>query len=101
MSKDIEGPRCPHCGLLMKKWHTPQMPFGGSTTWTTEFLYVCFNDECPYFVNGWDWMWNNYRRSVSYRHMLDPFTGETSPIPVSSCDSLKEGVINDLNCVTP
>jgi hypothetical protein len=97
MSKDIEGPRCPHCGLLMKKWHTPQMPFGGSTTWTTEFLYVCFNDECPYFVNGWDWMWNNYHRHVSYRHMLDPVSGGTSPIPVSSYDSLKEGIIDDPN----
>ena len=81
--------------MYMKKWHTPLMPFGGSTTWTTEYLYVCFNDDCPYFVNGWDWMWTNYHHSVSYRHMLDPITGKACPIPVSSYDSLKENIIED------
>lgn len=95
MSEQFEKPECPHCGKLMKKWNTPQTPFGGSTTWTTNFLYVCFNDECPYFVKGWDWMWNNYHHSVSYRYMLDPSNGETSPIPVSSYDSLKEGIVQE------
>jgi hypothetical protein len=95
MSKNVEAPTCTYCGSPMKKWHTPQVPFGGSTTWTSEFLYICFNDECPYFVNGWDWMWNNYHRSVSYRHMFDPGTGKTSPIPVKSYDSLKEGIIEE------
>ena len=71
------------------------MPFGGSTTWTSEFLYVCFNDKCTYFVNGWDWMWNNYHRSVSYRHALDPATGRTSPIPVSSNASMKDGIVEE------
>jgi hypothetical protein len=91
MSTDM--PRCPHCGMPMKKCRTPQMPFAGSTTWTSEFLYVCFNDECPYFVEGWDWMWTNYRRCVSYRHMVDPATGIAGPIAVSSYASLKEMII--------
>ena len=95
MPEDKETPRCPHCGEPMKKWQTPQMPFGGSTTWTTEFLYVCFNDECTYFVNGWDWMWNRDHRYVSYRHMMDPASGETNPIPVSSYESLRDGIIEE------
>ena len=95
MTKNIQSPRCPHCGTPMRKWHTPQMPFGGSTTWTSEFLYVCFNDECTYFVNGWDWMWNNYHRSASYRHTLDPATGKANPIPVKSNASLKDGIVEE------
>jgi hypothetical protein len=90
-----EIPECPHCGKKMGKWATPQMPFGGSTTWTSDFLYVCFNDKCPYFVGGWDWMWNNYQRKVSYRYRLDPTTGQGGPIPVASYTALKDGIIGD------
>jgi hypothetical protein len=95
MQKNEEAPKCPHCGTVMRKWHTPQTPFGGSTSWTAEYMYICFNDECPYFVHGWDWMWNNYHQYVSYRHSLDPSTGGTNPIPVPSYNSLKEGIMEE------
>ena len=90
-----EIPACSHCGKRMSKWAAPQLPFGGSTTWACEFLYVCFNDECPYFVKGWDWMWNHYQRRVSYRHTLDPSTGQTSPIPVPTGEHLRECIIEE------
>jgi hypothetical protein len=95
MSMSSNTPRCPHCGMPMKKWQTPLMPFAGSTTWTSDFLYICFNDECRYFVDGWDWMWNNYHQYVSYRHMFDPATGIASPIAVSSHASLKDMIIEE------
>ena len=95
MSEIKEALKCQHCGKKMSKWATPQMPFGGSTTWTSEFLYVCFNDRCPYFVKGWDWMWNNYHRHVSYRHTLDPATGRTCPVPVKSKTALKDCIIEE------
>jgi len=95
MSEIKEAPKCPHCGKKMKKWAGTQVEFGACTTWTCEFLYVCFNDECPYFVKGWDWMWNNYHRHVSYRHMLDPDTGKTNPFPVKSNDALRKGIIEE------
>lgn len=95
MSEIKEAPECQHCGKKMSKWTTPQMPFGGSTTWTSEFLYVCFNDECPYFVKGWDWMWNNYHHKASYRHTLDPATGLTCPVPVKSKIALKDCIIEE------
>jgi hypothetical protein len=90
-----EAPTCPHCGKKMSKWAGTQLQYGGCTTWTGDFLYVCFNDECPYFVKGWDWMWNNYHRHVSYRHMLDPDTGKTNPFPVKSKDALRKGIIEE------
>jgi hypothetical protein len=95
MSMSSNTPKCPHCGMPMKKWQTPLMPFAGSTTWTSDFLYICFNDECRYFVDGWDWMWNNYHQYVSYRYLLDPATGIASPIAVSSHASLKDLIIEE------
>ncbi|MBZ4659791.1 MAG: hypothetical protein JG766_1714, partial [Desulfacinum sp.] len=42
---------CPHCGSRMKKWRTPDF-----STWSAEFFFVCFNDDCPYFTRGWNQM---------------------------------------------
>lgn len=96
MPTSTNMPRCPHCGMPMKKCRTPQSPFASGITWTSEFLYVCLNDECPYFVDGWNWMWNNYHQNVSYRHMLDPDSGIRSPIAVSSYASLKDMIIEEI-----
>ena len=81
---------CPHCGERMKRWTTPQMG-----TWGSKFMYVCFNDDCPYYTKGWDWMRSQYNVNASYRHKFDPNTGESGPIPVWSRDALKNGIIEE------
>ncbi len=81
---------CPHCGEMMRKWKTP---LDGS--WGAEFHCVCFNDECSYFVKGWQWMKEKYSVTSSYRHRFDPTTGKSSPVPVGSHSALKGDIIEE------
>ena len=86
---DKKAPLCPHCSQEMKKWKVPI-----ASTWANEFFYVCFNDECPYFVQGWEHMWEQQATKASYRCRLDPDTGEHGPVPVWSYDALKDDIID-------
>ncbi len=81
---------CPYCEQPMKKWTTPQL-----ACWEAKYQYVCFNDDCPYYVKGWDWMRSQYNVNASYRHRYNPDTGEKGPIPVWSRDALKDGIVED------
>jgi hypothetical protein len=80
--------RCPHCGSSLEKCSNPQLG-----TWSGEYQYVCFNDECPYFVRGWQWMKDQYDVTASYRFRFDPETGEKGPLPVWSQDALRSHIL--------
>lgn len=75
---------CPHCQERLIPWRSPDM-----TTWGGAVQYVCFNDDCSYFQNGWKWMLEKYNVKASYRHRYDPETGQTGPLAVWSKDALK------------
>lgn len=74
----------------MKKWLVPE-----EATWDEEFFYVCFNDECPYYVEGWKWMKQNFSQEASYRYAINPTTGNCLPIPVWSDQATREMIVED------
>ncbi|RLB12591.1 MAG: hypothetical protein DRG39_01510 [Deltaproteobacteria bacterium] len=88
--KAIKPPVCPYCGTQMKKWKTPP-----NSTWTSPYNWVCFNDECPYFVRGWDHIFETQGVKASYRHMIDPDTGNAGPLPCWSYEAHKDKIIED------
>jgi len=81
---------CPHCREKLSKWMVPENPF--CQTWDNDFMYICFNDACPYFVRGWDQMEEEGNRGMSYRLMYDPVKDHCMPVPVPSNKALREGV---------
>ncbi len=88
MNENEKVPVCPHCGQELKKWLCPP-----ESSWGVEYQYVCFNDDCTYFIGGWDWMKEKYNQNVSYRYRFNPFNKEWGPLPVWSKDALKNNII--------
>ena len=82
--------RCPHCEEKLKKWAVPDNPF--ACTWDNDYMYICFNDSCPYYVRGWDFMSKEGNRGTSYRLMYNPVNDCCLPIPVTSPKALKGGI---------
>jgi hypothetical protein len=64
-------------------------------TWSEEFFYVCFNDDCSYYKAGWVWMVENYNHRASYRFAVNPGNGATLMIPVWSDSATREMIEED------
>ena len=70
-----QAPRtCPHCGSPLKRWRVPR-----EATWTEPYFFVCFDDTCPFYVGGWAHMQEKYGQKASFRFMINPRTGTSSP----------------------
>jgi hypothetical protein len=83
--------QCPHCGGALRPFSVPEQ-----TSWGKDVQWACFNDDCPYYKDGWDWMWEQYAVKASYRYrVLDPETGNSSPLAVWSKTAVLDRIIND------
>lgn len=74
----------------MPKWQPPI-----EANWGAHAHYVCFNDECPYYIKGWEWMQKQYDQKVSYRHRYDPVANDSGPLPVWSADAMRDRILED------
>ncbi len=70
-----ERPRCPHCGVEMSLWEAPDITIDDGLGWGTPYLFVCFNDKCRLYAQGWDNIKENYGRTASYRCIGYPESG--------------------------
>ena len=85
-----EAKQCPHCSGALTKWGNPE-----DSSWGQGYQLVCFNDQCPYYVRGWQWMKDNYQQKASYRYRYDPQNKEEGPLPVWSDSALRDGILDD------
>jgi SAM-dependent methyltransferase len=85
---------CPHCGHKLKKWAVPDNPLVDSA-WSTEWMFICFNDWCPYLRNGWEVMMKQGRPGMSYRYMYDPERKACAPMLVTGLHDLRYGIVED------
>jgi hypothetical protein len=82
--------RCPYCDSSLKKWLVTQTPF---TEWPSEHQYVCLNDECGYFMGGWETL-AAQEVPGSYRFMFEPTVGGCYSIPVLSRNDLRDRIVD-------
>ncbi|MHC4942205.1 MAG: ogr/Delta-like zinc finger family protein [Planctomycetota bacterium] len=81
---------CPHCNEKLSRWLNPD-----DSSWGWGYQLVCFNDECPYYKRGWDWMKEHYNVTASYRFRFNPENGATGPLPVWSPRAGKGNIIQE------
>ena len=79
--------RCPYCDSELKKW-TPS----SYSTWGGEIQYVCFNDECSYFIKGWEAM-AEQGNICTYRLRYDPLTDSCDPFPVTNKNMGRDSIV--------
>lgn len=77
-------PSCPHCKMEMSLWEVPPVSFSDGLGWGTPYLYLCFNDDCPLYVQGWKNIEEHYGHTSSYRCMCYPGTETFECMPVFS-----------------
>lgn len=88
-------PNCPHCSEEMSLWEVPPVNVGDGLGWGTPYLYICFNDNCSCYQEGWDHLKENYAQSASYRSINYPGTETFEIIPVFSSMGGRAQVIDD------
>ncbi|MBU1172614.1 MAG: HEAT repeat domain-containing protein [Proteobacteria bacterium] len=80
----MKKPLCPHCQGEMNLWEVPPISFSDGLGWGVPFLFICFNDDCPLFKQGWDELLEQVGQKSSVRCMNYPGTTQFEMLPVFS-----------------
>ena len=79
----------------MSIWEAPQFPIEDGLGWGTPYLFVCFNNKCPLYEQGWNHIKENYGRHASYRCIRFPDENNYGCMAVFSQDGATEQILND------
>lgn len=85
---------CPHCNQKMSCCEAPPIHIGDGLGWGSDVLFICLNDACPVFLNGWEKIETQYGHHASYRYMELPDSKESNYMMVANSDAFKACVIN-------
>ena len=86
---------CIHCGQPMLEWSASQNDFGDGLGYGATMMLVCFNDDCPMYVKGWNSMFDRYGRVGSVRYFYNPDDGDNGVLPVAHRSALRGDIIKD------
>ncbi len=92
---DSPTPVCPHCDETMSLWAEPDINFSDGLGWGEPYLFVCFNNECPPFVAGWDRIKEEFAHTASTRCFCYPSSGLFEHMPVFSKAGGTAQIIDD------
>ncbi|MBF0310695.1 MAG: hypothetical protein HQL56_14325 [Magnetococcales bacterium] len=93
---DVTGhAACPHCQEPMKKWSVAPQTYEDGLGFGTDVLLVCFNDNCPLYVKGWNSMFENYGRVGSVRYFLNARDGDCGALPVGHAMAMRGDIIEE------
>lgn len=85
---------CPKCQEKLSCCEAPPIHVGDGLGWGSEVLFICLNDACPTFLNGWDQIEKRYGHHASYRYMELPGSKEGNFMMVGNSDAFKGCVID-------
>lgn len=85
---------CPHCNSELTLCHAPPVHVGDGLGWGCEYLFICLNDECKLFVNGWQYIENQYGHVGSYRYMEIPGSKETYNMMVAGKGAFTGSIVD-------
>jgi hypothetical protein len=85
---------CPHCKETLSLCEAPPIHVGDGLGWGSDVLFICLNDGCSLFLNGWDKIEAQYGHHASYRYMELPGSPEGNCMMVGNSDAFKGCLIN-------
>jgi len=91
----MQKPKCPHCNEEMKLWEAPLINVSDGLGWGSPFLFLCFNDDCPLYTQGWKDMEENFAQRASMRCFNYPGTEQYECMPVFSPMGATGQVLDD------
>lgn len=85
---------CPHCKTELTLCHAPPVHVGDGLGWGSEYLFICLNDECSLFANGWEHIESQYGHVGSYRYMEIPGSKENYNMMVAGAGAFTGSIVD-------